>query len=87
MGEVFVLLHKYLQSQIYSPYLKSQVRVFVAKDIRAYRLEHRRVMQQVIAKSWPNNIQKVKIEHVVLKKLCKIVVCIITLLVLGYSLI
>lgn len=87
MSRSFGIIYKYLQSQIFSPYLKSKLRVFIAKDIRSYQTEHHDVMQQFLGSCWPENIQYVKVENLVLKKVIKIILIIILIILIIYSII
>lgn len=77
MSRSFIILQKYLQSQIYTPYRKSQLRVFLAKDLREYKAEHARVMQQLVSGRWADIIQPVQTDNLVVKKFMKFVLSLV----------
>lgn len=82
MGRTFSLVYKYLQSQMFSPHLKVQLRVYLVKDSRMYKREHHKFMQQLVSSRWPGGLQRVDTDNLVLKKFIKcvgisIVVCVL----------
>lgn len=87
MPKIFGILYKYLHSQIFTPSLRFKIRVFIAKDKRPYQFAYYDVMQQILGSYWPDNIQRVKVENVILKKICKIVIIIIVLIIAIYIII
>lgn len=87
MSRVFGIIYKYLHSQVFAPSLKTKIRVFIAKDNRDHHTPYNDIMQQILGSRWPANIQWVKVENLILKKLVKVIGTIIIIIMITYILI
>lgn len=87
MSRVFGIIYKYLHSQVFAPSLKAKIRVYMAKDIRNHHTTYNDVIQQILGSRWPDNIQWVKVENLILKKISKVVGIVIMVFIIVYILI
>lgn len=57
-----------------SPYTKNKCRIWLAKDIRQYRIEYFNVIATTMGKNWPWGTKRYDYEYVQLKKITRILV-------------
>jgi len=71
---MFNRIYKFLKLNVMSPSIKQKCRIFLAKDLRQYRLEYRELMSHMVGNNWVLSNKSIDIEHLVLKKFIKIII-------------
>ena len=77
---MFNKIYKFLKLNVMSPSLKQKCRIFLAKDLRQYKLEYRELMSHMVGNNWILGNKSIDIEHLVLKKFIKIIISLLILL-------
>ena len=70
---MFNKIYKFLKLNIMSPSTKQKCRIFLAKDLRQYRLEYRDLMSHMIGNNWILGNKTIDVEHLTMKKFLKII--------------
>lgn len=71
---MFNKIYKFLKLNVMSPYIKQKCRIFIAKDLRQYKLEYRELMSHMVGNNWVLGNKTIDVEHLVLKKFLKLII-------------
>jgi hypothetical protein len=84
---MFNKIYKFLKLNVMSPSRKQKCRIFLAKDLRQYRLEYRELMSHMIGNNWVLGNKSIDIEHLTLKKFLRVIVLFLLFSLLIYLII
>jgi hypothetical protein len=78
---MFNKIYKFLKINIMTPSVKQKCGIWLAKDLRQYRLEYRAIMSHMIGSNWVLGNKTIDTEHLAIKKIFKIIILIILLMI------
>lgn len=81
---MFNKIYKFLKLNIMSPSKKQECRVFLAKDLRQYRLEYRELMSHMIGSNWVLGNKTIDIEHLSLRRVFRLIIIFLIIIFFIY---
>ena len=76
---MFNKIFKFLKNPTLKPTTKQKNRVFLAKDLRQYRIEYFHVINYIVGRNWPLGNKSIDLENLKLVKIFKLLLQIIIL--------
>ena len=70
---MFNKIFKFLKKSSISPANKQKNRIFLAKDLKQYKIEYLNVINYIISKNWPLGNRLIDFENLLIIKLLKII--------------
>ena len=70
---------KFLKKPLLSPFTKQKIRIFLAKDLRQYKIEYFNTINYMLGKNWPIVNKIINNENLYLIKIFRIIIQIIIL--------
>ena len=83
----FVIIYKYLHSQVYSLTVKFRLRVMMNKDLQFYQQTYLNFMSQMVGSMWAPLIQNVDYDNFIIKKWIRYLFIFIVIIICLYILI